>query len=58
MRMVKTAKRPYSQMSIEERREIERWRAAKVSVDEIAEKLGRHRSTIFRELRRNSFDDV
>lgn len=56
--MVKTAKRPYSQMSIEERREIERWRAAKVSVDEIAEKLGRHRSTIFRELRRNSFDDV
>ncbi len=51
-------KRPYSQIGIEERRKIERWRAAKVGVDEIAEKLGRHRSTIFRELRRNSFDDA
>ena len=47
----------YSHITIEERRKIERWRAAKISVDVIAEKLGRHRSTIFRELKRNSFRD-
>jgi transposase, IS30 family len=58
MYMAMPIRHPYSQIGIEERRKIERWRAAKVSVDEIAEKLGRHRSTIFRELRRNSFDDV
>jgi transposase, IS30 family len=47
----------YSHISLDERREIERWRLAKVSVDVIAEKLGRHRSTIFRELKRNTFED-
>ena len=47
----------YSHLGIEERRKIERWRAAKISVDMIAEKLGRHRSTIFRELKRNTFED-
>ncbi len=47
----------YSHLGIEERRKIERWRAAKISVDVIAEKLGRHRSTIFRELKRNAFED-
>jgi IS30 family transposase len=29
----------------------------KLSVDSMAEKLGRHRSTIFRELKRNRFED-
>lgn len=47
----------YSQITLDERRKIERWHAAKISVDVIAEKLGRHRSTIFRELKRNRFDD-
>lgn len=47
----------YSQITLDERRKIERWRAAKISVDIIAEKLGRHRSTISRELKRNIFDD-
>jgi IS30 family transposase len=42
-------KRTYSQIDLDERRKIERWRQAGVSVDTIAEKLGRHRSTIFRE---------
>lgn len=51
-------KRPYKQLSLEERRKIEMWRAAKVSVDVIAERLGRNRSTIFRELRRNHFKDA
>ncbi|MBY3202436.1 helix-turn-helix domain-containing protein, partial [Rhizobium laguerreae] len=48
-------KRTYSQIDIDERRKIARWRTAGVSVDVIAEKLHRHRSTIFRELRRNTF---
>jgi IS30 family transposase len=49
--------RAYSQIDMDERRKIARWRMAGVSVDVIAEKLGRHRSTIFRELRRNAFTD-
>ena len=47
----------YAQLSVEERRRIERWRAAKVSPTEMARVLGRHRSTIFRELQRNHFVD-
>lgn len=47
----------YSHIDSEERRKIARWRTAKLSVDAIAEKLGRHRSTIFRELKRNKFVD-
>jgi IS30 family transposase len=31
---------------MDERRKIARWRTAGISVDLIAEKLGRHRSTI------------
>ena len=50
--------RPYKQLDLEERRKIETWRAAKVGVDVIAERLGRDRSTIFRELRRNHFTDA
>ena len=49
--------RTYSQIDMDERRKIARWRTAGISVDVIAEKLGRHRSTIFRELRRNAFTD-
>ena len=47
----------YGQLSVEDRRRIERWRAARVSPDEMACVLGRHRSTIFRELQRNHFVD-
>ena len=47
----------YSQMDLDERRKIARWRSAKLSVDVIVEKLGRHRSTTFRELKRNQFID-
>lgn len=50
--------RHYKQLSLEERHKIEKWRAAKISVDVIAERLGRDRSTIFRELRRNHFTDA
>ena len=51
-------KRPYKQLSLCERRKIEEWRGAKVSVDVIAERLGRNRSTIFRELRRTHYQDA
>jgi IS30 family transposase len=47
----------YTQLSITERRRIERWRHAKVPVDEMARALKRCRSTIFRELKRNYFSD-
>lgn len=48
----------YTQLSLEERRKIERWRHARVSVNEMARVLKRHRSTIFRELKRNHFFDA
>ncbi len=47
--------RTYSQIDMDECRKIARWRTAGISGDVIADKLGRHRSTIFRELRRNAF---
>lgn len=47
----------YKQLSITERRRIERWRHAKVPVDEMARVLKRCRSTIFRKLKRNYFSD-
>jgi IS30 family transposase len=49
---------PYKQLSLEEGRKIEAWRATKVSVDVIAERLGRNRSALFRDLRRNYFKDA
>lgn len=47
----------YSHIDLNERRKIARWRTAGLSVEVIAEKLGRHRSTIFREIKRNMFVD-
>ena len=45
-------KRSDSHIDMDERRKIARWRTAGLTVDIIAEKIGRHRSTIFREIRR------
>ena len=50
-------RRTYSHIDLDERRRIARWRSAGLSVDLIAQKLGRHRSTIFRELKRNTSVD-
>jgi transposase, IS30 family len=47
----------YNHLPLDERRLIFQLREAKVSVPKIAERLGRHRSTIHREIRRNWFDD-
>lgn len=51
-------KRCYSHLTLADRRQIERWRLMKMSATEIARRLGRHRSTVFRELRRNRHHDA
>ena len=40
----------YSQLSITERRKIERWRHAKMPVSKIADEIGRHRSTVYKSI--------
>ncbi len=47
----------YSQLSLQERRKIEDWWHAKVPVMEMARVLKRHKSTIFREIKRNFWAD-
>ena len=47
--------RAYRQLDLDERRTIFRLLNAKVPVAEIAQQLGRHRSTIHREISRNHF---
>jgi IS30 family transposase len=47
----------YDHLTLPDRRLIFQLQQAKVSVPEIARRLGRHRSTIHREIRRNWFDD-
>ncbi len=51
--------RCYPHLSLEERRKIANWRYAKTPVSEIADRLDRDASTIYREIKRNScrFDD-
>lgn len=44
-------------LSLEERRKIAKWREAKMPVPEIADRLGRAPSTVYRELKRNFFRD-
>jgi hypothetical protein len=47
----------YDHLTLDERKLIFQLREAKMSVPGIAERLGRHRSTIHREIRRNWHDD-
>jgi len=47
----------YDHLTLDERRLIFELREAKVSIPNIAARLGRHRSTTHREIRRNWFDD-
>jgi IS30 family transposase len=48
----------YRQLTLEERRTVFRLRAAQASVEAIANRIGRHRSAIYRELARNTFKDA
>ena len=49
--------RSYEHLTLDERRKLDRWRDAEVSISEIAQKLGRARSTVYRELKRNHFSE-
>ncbi|AKO99138.1 hypothetical protein MALG_04005 (plasmid) [Marinovum algicola DG 898] len=48
----------YSHLTLEERRKIDKWHDAKMSVPEIADRLGRAPSSIYRELKRNVYEDT
>ena len=50
--------RPYRHFTFEERRTLFRLLNAKLPIKEIAGQLGRHRSTIYREIARNEFREV
>jgi IS30 family transposase len=47
----------YPHLSLEERRKIAKWRGAEMPVPEIADRLARAPSTIYRELKRNFYRD-
>lgn len=49
--------RPYIHLTLEERRKLAQWRAAKIPMQEIAERLGRDPTTLYRELKRNCHRD-
>jgi IS30 family transposase len=47
----------HTELGLRERRTIEDMLNAKISVDKIAAEIGRHSSTVFREIKRNKFVD-
>lgn len=47
----------YQQLTLADRRLLHRFVEQKLAVNEMARRLGRHRSTIYREIRRNTFRD-
>ena len=50
--------RCYPHLNLEERRKLAKWLEAKIPVKEIADNLQRAPSTIYREIRRNTFSDT
>ena len=49
--------RCYQQLTLADRRRLHHLVAAQVPVNEMARQLGRHRSTIYREIKRTTFRD-
>ncbi len=49
--------RYYSQLTLADRRRLHHLVERKVPINEMARQLGRHRSTIYREIKRNTFRD-
>jgi IS30 family transposase len=47
----------HTELNLRERRTIEDMLNAKMSVDEISVEIGRHKSTIYREIKRNYYSD-
>ena len=47
----------HTELDLRKRRAIEDMLHAKVPVNEIAAAIGRHRSTVYREIKRNGFED-
>ncbi len=47
----------YSHLSLEDRRKIAKWLTAKMPIAEIADRLGRDASTIYRDIKRNRYTD-
>ena len=50
--------RCYPHLNLEERRKLAKWLEAKIPVKEIADNLQRAPSTIYREIRRNTYSDT
>ena len=47
----------HTELDLRERRAIEDNLNAKIPVSKIAAEIGRHRSTVYREIKRNQFED-
>ena len=47
----------YPHLSLDERRKIAKWLEAKMPIAEIADRLGRDASTIYRDIKRNRYTD-
>ena len=47
----------YPHLSLDERRKIAKWLEAKMPISEIADRLGRDASTIYRDIKRNRYTD-
>lgn len=54
---VPVAEMAHTKLNLRERRTIEDMLNAKISVGEIAAKIGRHKSTVCREIKRNIYHD-
>ena len=50
--------RCYPHLNLEERRKLANWLDAKIPIKEIADNLQRAPSTIYREIRRNTYSDT
>ena len=48
----------YSHLKLDERRKLAKWLEAKMPISEIADRLGRDPSTIYRDIKRNRYTDT
>ncbi|GHV31485.1 hypothetical protein FACS18949_00070 [Clostridia bacterium] len=56
--MAKRKRKKYGFLTYEDRLKIQRWRSENVTPIIMAEKLGRNRATIYRELKRGRTDEL